>query len=153
MCSSMNPLVILLSVHWSIVIWNHFLIVIWSSSSSIRHFLSIDWSWSLEENSLFAYRWLLLDCKREFHRFCLNLFDASFLFFSSINNEWSRIISNHFVNINFPRRSSSSRSSQSTRRTFQQAQMVYFNYTSSVKSNLLFRLKPIYISISILHEK
>lgn len=111
-----------------------------------------------EENSLFVYRWLLLDCKREFHHFenvihvlelvwihsmpCSSqstINDRSlftvFLCISILQEDRQTIISyldeEDLHKYFFS--SSSSRSNRSTKNILQRAQIYYSNYTSSHK--------------------
>ncbi len=115
-----------------------------------------------EEDYLFVYRWLLLDCKREFHCFdhvirvlelvwiysipynysCLqsiindrSLFTV-FLCISILQEDRQKILSclnEEDLNKYFFSSSSSSRSHRSTKRILQRAQIYYSNYTSSHK--------------------
>ncbi|CAF1601843.1 unnamed protein product [Rotaria sp. Silwood1] len=117
---------------------------------------------SNEENSLYVYRWLLLDCKREFYQFNHVLRVLELVWINSISNICisSSIINNRslftiFVCISilqedrqlifsytneedlhkyfFSSSSSSSRSHRSTKRILQRAQINYSNYILSQK--------------------
>lgn len=106
-----------------------------------------------EENNLFIYRWLLLDCKREFYKFnhilrVLELVWINSIFSSTSNSSLFTI----FISISilqedrqkilsyqnqedlhkyFFSKSSSSISQRSTKRILQRAQSYYLNYISS----------------------
>ncbi|UJR24738.1 hypothetical protein I4U23_006112 [Adineta vaga] len=111
------------------------------------------------DKSLFVYRWLLLDCKREFHsRFndvlrvleliWINSFSSSltmnnrslltiFICISILEEDRKRILSccnEEDLHRYFYSSSSLSRSQQSTKRILQRAQIYYFNYTSGEKN-------------------
>ncbi len=128
-------------------------------------FQSIDYElWkkinSNEEDYLFVYRWLLLDCKREFHRFnqVLRVLELVWIYSmplpSSLQSAMNdRSLFTVFLCISILQEdrqkffscsneedlhryffsSSCSRSCRSTKRILQQAQLYYSNYTSSHK--------------------
>ena len=115
--------------------------------------------YSNEENSLFVYRWLLLDCKREFHSFDHVLRALELVWICSMSSSCQSSINDRglfsiFLSISilqedrekifacsteedfyqyFYSSSSSARSSRSIRRIFQRAQIYYFNYSSSTR--------------------
>lgn len=118
--------------------------------------------YSNEENSLFVYRWLLLDCKREFHSFdhvlrslelvwIYSMFSSNqstmndqglfsiFLSIAILQEDRQKIFAysteEDFLKYFYSSSSSSSssRSSRSARRIFQRAQIYYSNYSSSSK--------------------
>jgi hypothetical protein len=93
-----------------------------------------------EEDYLFVYRWLLLDCKREFHCFdhVIRVLELVWIYSIPYNYSCLQSIINDrslftvFLCISFSS-SSSSRSHRSTKRILQRAQIYYSNYTSSHK--------------------
>ena len=115
--------------------------------------------YSNEENSFCVYRWLLLDCKREFHSFDHVLRALELVWIYSMFSPCQSTINDRrlfsiFLSISilqedrekifacsdeedfyryFYSSSSSSRSARSARRIFQRAQISYFSYSSSSK--------------------
>ena len=116
--------------------------------------------YSNEENSFLVYRWLLLDCKREFHPFdhvlralelvwihsmsspCQSTVDqrglfSIFLSMSILQEDRQKILDcsteEDFYEYFYSSSPSSSRSSRSARRILQRAQIYYSNYSSSSK--------------------
>ncbi len=114
-----------------------------------------------EEDYLFVYRWLLLDCKREFHRFDHIIRVLELIWIHSIPSNFSSLLSTIndrslftvFLCISILQEdrqkiiscldeedlhkyffsSSPSRSSRSTKQILQRTQIYYSNYTASHK--------------------